>query len=248
MNTNQITVPENIGLIMDGNGRWAQQLGLSRTEGHTKGIENMIRLLTHAFSGGVKTATCFALSTENMKRDKAELDHILSLIGKVFDYFVSVFSKIRVSISYVGNLDLIPQEIRSHMKRTEDALRIYRDSGKILYVCIAYGGRDEIIRAVNTAIRNGKEVSEKDFLSMLSVPVEPDLIIRTGGKSGCLTSSCIRAPTQSSISPTKCSRILQSKIWKKPSCGTLTENGNMGSLTDHDDPRLWSNLPSTSTG
>lgn len=182
MNTNQITVPENIGLIMDGNGRWAQQLGLSRTEGHTKGIENMIRLLTHAFSGGVKTATCFALSTENMKRDKAELDHILSLIGKVFDYFVSVFSKIQVSISYVGNLDLIPQEIRNHMKRTEDALRVYQDSGKILYVCIAYGGRDEIIRAVNTAVRNGKEVSEKDFLSMLSVPVEPDLIIRTGGE------------------------------------------------------------------
>lgn len=182
MNVPQSALPSHIGLIMDGNGRWAQQRNLSRTEGHTKGIENMIRLLTHAFDRGITTATCFALSTENLKREKTELNHILSLIAKVFDYFVSVFSKKQVSISYVGNLDLLPEEIRYHMKRTEDALSIYRASGKILYVAIAYGGRDEIIRAVNTAVKNGKEVTEADFLSMLSVPVEPDLIIRTGGE------------------------------------------------------------------
>jgi len=175
-------VPEHIGIIMDGNGRWAKQHDLSRTVGHTKGIENMMHLLAYAYDRGVKTATCYALSTENLKRDKAELDHILSLIGKVFDYFVSVFSKKQVSISYVGNRDLLPDEITAHMKRTEEALSVYRDSGKILYVAIAYGGRSEIIEAVNNAVRNNKTVTEEEFLSMLSVPVEPDLVIRTGGE------------------------------------------------------------------
>jgi undecaprenyl diphosphate synthase len=180
---NQITtIPENIGLIMDGNGRWAQQNHLSRTEGHTKGIENMMRLLSYAFDNGVKTATCFALSTENLKRDQAELDHILSLIGKVFDYFVSVFSQKQISISYVGNIDLLPEDVQAHMRRTEEALSVYKHTGKKLYVAIAYGGRDEIIRAVNSAVQNQRTVTEADFLSMLSIPVEPDLLIRTGGE------------------------------------------------------------------
>lgn len=182
MENKNITVPEHIGLIMDGNGRWAQQHQLSRTQGHTKGIENMMRLLAYAFDSGVKTATCFALSTENLKRDKKELDHILSLIGKVFDYFVSIFSQKQVSISYVGNIHALPEEVQAHMKRTEEALSVYAHTGKKLYVAIAYGGRDEIIRAVNRAVENQKTVTEEEFLSMLSVPVEPDLLIRTGGE------------------------------------------------------------------
>lgn len=182
MENNHITIPEHIGLIMDGNGRWAKQNHLSRSQGHTKGIENMMRLLAYAFDNGVKTAICYALSTENLNRDPAELDHILGLIGKVFDYFVSVFSPKQVSISYVGNIEALPEEVRAHMKRTEDALRVHENSGKKLYVAVAYGGRDEIIRAVNSAVREQRLVTEEEFLSMLSVPVEPDLLIRTGGE------------------------------------------------------------------
>lgn len=182
MDNKTLILPENLGIIMDGNGRWAKSHNLRRTEGHTKGIENMMRLLAYAYDRGVKTATCYALSTENLKRDKAELQHILSLIGKVFDYFVSVFSKKQISISYVGNTELLPEEIRAHMKRTEDALSVYRDTGRVLYVLIAYGGRNEIIEAVNRAVTEGRAVTEEEFLSMLSVPVEPDLIIRTGGE------------------------------------------------------------------
>lgn len=182
MDNKIIVAPENLAIIMDGNGRWAKQHNLSRAEGHTKGIENMMRLLAYSYDRGVKTATCYALSTENLKRDKTELKHILSLIGKVFDYFVSVFSKKQVSISYVGNLDLLPEEIRAHMKRTEEALSIYRNTGRVLYVAIAYGGRNEIIEAVNKAVMENKTVTEAEFLSMLSIPVEPDLIIRTGGE------------------------------------------------------------------
>lgn len=182
MENNKITVPENIALIMDGNGRWAKANQLSRSQGHTKGIENMIRLLAYAFENGVKTATCYALSTENLKRDPTELSHILSLIDKAFDYFVSVFTKMQVSVSYVGNLSLLPDKIRAHMKRTEDALSAYKSTGKIIYVAIAYGGRNEIIDAVNLAVKNQTIVTEAEFLSMLSVPVEPDIIIRTGGE------------------------------------------------------------------
>ena len=68
------------------------------------------------------------------------------------------------------------------MKRTEDALKMYKDSGKVLYVAIAYGGRNEIVEAVNKAVEKGKPVTQEEFLSLLSVPVEPDLVIRTGGE------------------------------------------------------------------
>lgn len=182
MENKKIIIPENIALIMDGNGRWAKANQLSRSQGHTKGIENMIRLLGYAFESGVKTATCYALSTENLKRDPAELSHILSLIGKAFDYFVSVFAKMQVSVSYVGNLSLLPDEIREHMKRTEDALSSYKSTGKTIYIAIAYGGRNEIIDAVNRAVKTQTIVTEDNFLSMLSVPIEPDLIVRTGGE------------------------------------------------------------------
>ena len=175
-------IPRHIALIMDGNGRWAKKRLLPRSVGHKFGMERMIGLMEHAFALGVEYITVYALSTENLQRDGAELSHILSLIGKVFDYFVSVFSQKQVSISYVGNLSLLPREIREHMKRTEDALSRYKTSGKVLYVAIAYGGRNEIIDAVNRAVAKGTTVTEEEFLSLLSVPVEPDLVIRTGGQ------------------------------------------------------------------
>ena len=82
MTDTTVRIPKNVGIIMDGNGRWASERGLSRKEGHTRGIVNMIELAVNAFSLGVENFVCYSLSTENLSRDKDELTHILGLVVK----------------------------------------------------------------------------------------------------------------------------------------------------------------------
>lgn len=180
-NTLQI-VPRSVGLIMDGNGRWAKQHDLSRTDGHTKGIYHMISLVAHMFSRGVKNVICYGLSTENLERPKEEIEHIYQLMIDVFDLFVTTFSEIQASVKYIGKLNALPEFVRSSMLRSEEALRKFASSGKTIYIGVAYGSRHEIIDAINAAIQRGESVTEESFLSSLSMPLEPELIIRTGGE------------------------------------------------------------------
>ncbi len=174
--------PETVGIIMDGNGRWAQSRGLPRTEGHTKGMINLIRIASAAFDLGAKNVVCYSLSTENLSREKTELDHILSLVLRYFNAFVDAFRQKGVAAKFVGRLELLPQEIQDSLKNTERLLSECADSGRTIYIAIAYGSRREIIDAVNAAVRQGTEVSEQSFLDALAFPLEIDLIIRTGGE------------------------------------------------------------------
>ena len=178
----KVCLPKNIGLIMDGNGRWAMSRTDNRLAGHAAGIKNMISLVEHAFARGVENIVCYGLSTENLLRPKNEVDHIYDLVIGIYDYFISVFNKIGACVKYVGNLSALPKEVQASLKRSEDALDKFSGNGKTLYVAIAYGGRFDIISAVNAAVEKGEQVTEEQFMSMLSVPIEPDLIIRTGGE------------------------------------------------------------------
>ncbi len=175
-------MPENIGLIMDGNGRWAVNRGETRSAGHTAGIVNMITLVVHAFEMGVKNVICYGLSTENLKRPRNEVDHIFELIIKIHDYFITTFNRIGACVKYIGDLASLPTVIQTSLSDSEKELSKFLYNGKTLYVSIAYGGRNEIVNAVNTAVKNGVPVTEEQFMSLLSVPIEPDLIIRTGGE------------------------------------------------------------------
>ena len=83
--------PKNIGIIMDGNGRWAEQQSLPRTVGHTQGMKNLIRIASHAFDCGAKTVTCYSLSSENLKRPVQEVQHILNLIPAYSEPFIEAF-------------------------------------------------------------------------------------------------------------------------------------------------------------
>lgn len=180
--TEELTVPQNVGLIMDGNGRWGAQHCGSRAEGHTEGIRNMLRLASHAFACGIKTLTCYSLSTENLQRDPSEVGHILSLVLSYFDAFVDTFRKLQVCIRFVGSLELLPEQIRASLRRTEEALQEFAPRGRVLYIAIAYGSRAETVCAVNRAVEAGQRVTEDDFLSMLGLPVSLDFVIRTGGE------------------------------------------------------------------
>ena len=166
-------IPKHLGLIMDGNGRWALSHGLPRTDGHTRGMVNMISVASHAFDMGVKTVTCYSMSTENLNREKSEVDHILSLVIKYFDPFLEAFRQKRVCAKFVGQLELLPEEIRASLKRTEEQLKEFEDLGRTIYIAIAYGSRTEIVNTVNSLIEKGKAVTEQDL----------DLVIRTGGES-----------------------------------------------------------------
>ena len=167
---------------MDGNGRWASEKGLSRKDGHTRGIVNMIELAVNAFSLGVENFVCYSLSTENLSRDTDELTHILGLVIKHFDNFIEVCRKYKICAKYIGNLDLLPDSTREAISKTERILSEFDGQGRTMYIAIAYGSRHEIIRAVNDAVRAGREVDEDGFLSTLMFPMELDLVIRTGGE------------------------------------------------------------------
>lgn len=174
-------IPRTVGIIMDGNGRWAQARCLERTQGHTQGMINLIRIASAAFEMGAENVICYSLSTENLSREKQELGHILSLVLKYFDAFVEAFRKQKVCARFVGQLELLPQEIRDSLQKTERLLSEFEDSGKTIYIAIAYGSRAEIIDAVNRAIAKGQPVTQQSFLDELMCQLEPDLIIRTGG-------------------------------------------------------------------
>lgn len=174
--------PKSVGLIMDGNGRWALDRNDNRLAGHTAGMMNMISLVAHAFDRGVHNMICYGLSTENMSRPLPEVEHIFELVVGIYDYFISTFKKIGACVKYVGNLTALPQKVQLSLKRSEKDLEQFAGNDKTLYVGIAYGSRHEIVSAVNAAVERGERVTEESFMSSLSVPIVPDMIIRTGGE------------------------------------------------------------------
>ena len=174
-------LPNHVAIIMDGNGRWAKQRLLPRLAGHKKGAERMIGLVRHAFELGVKHITLYALSTENLKRPKEELDGLFELFRKyVNDYQSKVHGKEKIRFRALGDSSLLPQDIQKLLREAEERTAEFRERSVNVAVC--YGGRDEIVRAVNEAVKKGENVTKESFSTLLytaEVP-DPDLIIRTG--------------------------------------------------------------------
>ena len=176
----EIKVPKNVGLIMDGNGRWATLRSLPRYFGHTSGMLNMLKMMVALFELGAENVACYSLSTENLKREQEEVDHILKLVLHYFDKFIEVCKEHKICAKMVGNLDLFPENIKNSLLKTESILSEFEGMGRTVYVAVAYGSRDEIITAINKAIKKGEEVTEESFLKSLYLPMDLDLIIRTG--------------------------------------------------------------------
>ncbi len=167
-------------MIMDGNGRWAKKRMMPRSYGHKMGMERMIGLMERAFDLGVEYVTVYALSTENLKRPKEELEGLFGLFRNHFsNYFGKLCAK-GVRFHAVGDLTLLPKDVEEILLKAEEDTKHYE--GKGVCVAVGYGARDEIIHAVNKAIEKGEKVSESSFANLLytdGIP-DPDLIIRTG--------------------------------------------------------------------
>jgi undecaprenyl diphosphate synthase len=177
--------PRHVAIIMDGNGRWAQERGLSKQAGYRAGTENLRRLLQAFTERGVKYVTLFAFSTENWKRPKREINPLLRLIGRVIDRELTALHENGVRLVQIGSLDPLSDDLR---RRILKAIELTKNNDR-LTVCVAfnYGARAEIVEAARRLIRDRvspDDLNEKVFESYLSTAglPDPDLVIRTAGE------------------------------------------------------------------
>ncbi len=171
-------IPVHIGIIMDGNGRWAKARLLPRAAGHRAGMKRMMGLVEHIFASGVCCCTVFALSAENLRRPKEELEELFSLFREYFSKNVYRLKENGIALKTIGDLTLLPPDLQELIgKAKEDS-----SGEKTLVLALAYGGRQDILSACNEAVRRGQIVTEQTFASMLSTGGMPalDLLIRTG--------------------------------------------------------------------
>lgn len=172
---------KSVGIIMDGNGRWAKARGLSRSEGHKAGAKVIKEVIETLSDLGVEHVTLYAFSTENWKRPKEEVDGIMNLLYGYLRRMNELKEEHNLSIRFIGDKSPLPERLRNKCLELEEKSKHY---SRILNIALNYGGRDEIVRAVNEAIKEGCDpVTEADIQRHLytSDSPDPDLIIRTGG-------------------------------------------------------------------
>lgn len=181
-------LPQHVGIIMDGNGRWAKKRGLPRSAGHRAGAQNLKTITEFAGEMGIPYITAYAFSTENWKRPKEEVDALMQLL---LDYLRdrNQLAGKNVTIRVIGDRSALSDEINHEIDVVEDYTKD-RD-GMVLYLAINYGGRQEVVRAVNRlcqSVRQGQLPPEEITEEMIShqlytadVP-EADLIIRPSGE------------------------------------------------------------------
>ena len=171
----------SIGIIMDGNGRWAKNRGLPRTAGHKKGAEVFSDIADYCDELGVSSVYFYAFSTENWKRPKKEVDSILKLLDKYMDECERDMDKYDFRIRFLGDKAAFDEKRRTRMENLEQKTK---NRTRTLNIAMNYGGRDEIVHACNRLLASGvRSVDENDFAAALYTAEEndPDLIIRTGG-------------------------------------------------------------------
>ena len=177
-------LPRHIAIIMDGNGRWAKKRGMPRTAGHAAGAETFRRIATACKDLGVEYLTVYAFSTENWKRPKEEVEAIMALLEKYLGEAIEKMERDGIRLRFFGDTSVLSDRLRGLIHETDD---ITAHLGRTFQanVCLNYGGRDEIIRALRTAVERGDaHIDEAGFSALLDsagVP-DPELLIRPGGE------------------------------------------------------------------
>lgn len=180
-------LPRHIAIILDGNGRWAQKRGLPRTAGHAAGAETFRQIATYCKDIGLEYLTVYAFSTENWKRPQQEVDAIMSLLDQYLYEAIERMERDKVKMEFFGDVTVLSEELQTLIARTREISKHY--DGCQVNICLNYGSRDEILRAVRAyaqAYQNGDapELTEESFSQYLysaGVP-DPDLLIRPGGE------------------------------------------------------------------
>ena len=178
-------LPRHVGIIMDGNGRWAKLKGLPRVEGHRRGAKRAKEIIQAARDLGIGTLTLYSFSLENWQRPSSEIAFLMKLLELYLLKEMHNFKKQEINFRFIGDLNRLPANLHRLVERTEALTSDCKEM--ILAAAISYSGRDEILRAVKKAIAYGidpKDIDEKLFSSLLDTSglPEPDLIIRTSGE------------------------------------------------------------------
>ncbi|MEA4894263.1 MAG: isoprenyl transferase [Oscillospiraceae bacterium] len=181
-------LPRHIAIIMDGNGRWAKKRGLPRSAGHAQGAETFRTVATYCKDIGIRYLTVYAFSTENWKRPTDEVSAIMGLLEKYLYEAIDRMERDRVKMKFFGDPEPLPPKLRALIERTSNISTHY--DGCQVNICLNYGGRDEILRAVKSCaseLAEGgvTEITEETFSKKLwssGIP-DPELLIRPGGEA-----------------------------------------------------------------
>ena len=179
-------VPLHVGIIMDGNGRWAQERGEKRSFGHKKGAETLEKIVTHAKDIGIKYLSVYAFSTDNFKRSKEEVNYLMDLLIIYFNTKLTKLAKEGVKVLISGRKDNLREDV---LNAIDNIINTTKNNDKIIFnICFNYGGQEEIVDAslkVADDIINNKlkreELNRELFYKYLYNELPPiDLLIRTG--------------------------------------------------------------------
>lgn len=173
---------KHIAIIMDGNGRWAKQRGLSRTEGHKRGAEVVREITTHCAKIGIKYLTLYAFSTENWKRPKTEVDFLMRLLGKYLDSELETYLNNDIRFETIGDITKLSNSLQKRIQNLKEKTRECKKMTQVL--AINYGSKDEIKRAFLRILQNNSPITEESIESTLDTNFMPpvDMLIRTGGE------------------------------------------------------------------
>lgn len=181
-------LPKHIAIIMDANGRWAEQRGLPRYAGHQAGVDSLRRVVRLCSDLGVRVLTVYAFSTENWERPRQEVDFLMTLLARTLELYLDELTENGVRVNVIGRLEGLPPALRAEVDRALARTRC--NTGLVLNVAWNYGGRAEIVdaaRRLAVAVANGElapdQIDEANFAARLytSGLPDPDLLIRTGG-------------------------------------------------------------------
>ena len=178
-------LPSHVGIIMDGNGRWATQRKLPRTSGHSEGLKRAKDIAKAASDLGIKYLTLYVFSTENWKRTQQEVGFLMGLIHSHLKQELAFYRENQMRVRLLGDLSGLPADVQRDIIEAEDDTESF--SGITVCLAINYGGRDEIVRGIKKLAANGFDmgaITEEKISENFDVPELPDvdLLIRTGGE------------------------------------------------------------------
>jgi undecaprenyl diphosphate synthase len=175
--------PTCIGIIMDGNRRWAKKRGLPAFLGHTEGYKKFKEFVGWAQERNIKYLVAYAFSTENWKRSNTEVNHLVKLLNKMLDTEIGSLKERGIRVRFIGDLARFPENIVQKIRNAEQ--KTAHASGINLIIALSYGGRAEIVAAIkklnDADVKHLTEEHFSEFLFTKGIP-DPDLIIRTGGE------------------------------------------------------------------
>ena len=184
MDYTDLKLPEHVAIIVDGNGRWAKERNLPRTKGHDAGFQNLKKLGKYIFSKGIKYLSVYVFSTENFKRDKEEVEHLMDLFVLMFQKEKNFFIENDIKVVFSGADAPLPKKV---IKLRDKLVELTKNNKNgTVNICLNYGGRREIVDATKKIIDEGiksEDITEELFEKHLYQELPPvDLMIRTSGE------------------------------------------------------------------